>query len=139
MEIFLIKTFARNPAAMERERVEALLLARSWLLFPNKPIPIPPGIVRAMISLCENTDEKLRFLALETLAELALLDIHLLSKAEGLRTVLQAFVDGPYDISPHLAMALIPIMDMPETRQVLRPGLDVEVRLLPLWKTPLNH
>lgn len=114
---------------MERERIEALLLARSWLLFSPKDIPTTPGVVRAIISLCENTDEKLRFLALETLAELALLDIHLLAKAEGLRTVLQAFVDGPYDMSPHLAMAFLPIMDMPETRQVLRPGLDVEVRV----------
>lgn len=112
---------------MERERIEALLLARSWILVFPKEIPTTPGLVRAIISICENTDEKLRFLALETLAELALLDIHLLAKAEGLRTVLQAFVDGPYELSPHLAMAFLPIMDMPETRQVLRPGLDVEV------------
>jgi rapamycin-insensitive companion of mTOR len=107
---------------MDRERLEVLILARSWLAFPTKLLPLTSGLIS------ENTDEKLRFLALETLAELALLDIHLLLKAEGLRPVLQAFIDGPYDMSPHIAMAFLPIMDMPETRQVLRPGLDVEVR-----------
>lgn len=88
---------------------------------------ITPGIIRSIVSLCENSDEKLRYLALETLAELVLDDIALLIKSEGLRVILQAFVDGPFDLSPFLALCFLPIMDLPETRKLLRPGLDIEV------------
>ena len=125
--MFLIKSFSRN-ASFELEKTEAILLARSWCSTAQKSNVLSVGIVRAIVSLSENSDEKLRVLALETLAELVLYDISLLTKAEGLRVVLQAFVEGPFELSPHLAAAFLPMMDLPETRSMLRPGLDIEAR-----------
>lgn len=126
------RTFSRN-ATFELEKTEALLLIRSW--FPlsgaGRPSAVSIGLIRAVVALSENSEEKLRFLALETLAELVIFDISLLTKAEGLRVVLQAFIEGPFDLSPHLALAFLPIMDLPSSRSQLRPGLDIEVRLLP--------
>ena len=124
----LTRTFSRN-ATFELEKTEALLLIRSW--FPlsgaGRPSAVSIGLIRAVVALSENSEEKLRFLALETLAELVIFDISLLTKAEGLRVVLQAFIEGPFDLSPHLALAFLPIMDLPGSRSQLRPGLDIEV------------
>lgn len=124
----LIRTFSRN-ATFELEKTEALLLVRSWfpLSGPGRPSAVSIGLIRAVVALSENSEEKLRFLALETLAELVIFDISLLTKAEGLRVVLQAFIEGPFDLSPHLALAFLPIMDLPGSRSQLRPGLDIEV------------
>lgn len=47
--------------------------------------------------------------------------------AEGLRVVLQVLSDGPHDLSPFLAMGFLGVMDKPDTRQFLRPGVDIEV------------
>jgi large subunit ribosomal protein L17e len=102
-------------------------MLRAFFAVSNKSPAVTVGIVRAIVSLAENSDEKLRYLLLETLAELVILDLDLLRQAEGLRVVLQAFIEGPFELSPHLALAFLPIMDMPETRKLLRPGLDIEV------------
>lgn len=100
------------------------------------------------MSIAENPEDKLRMAALETLGELCelgqaerradviltpnhgvtvLRDISLVVHAEGLRVVLRALSDGPYDVSPHLAACFVYVMDRPGTRQYLRPGVDVEV------------
>jgi hypothetical protein len=126
LELFLLRTFSRN-ASFELEKTQALLLIRSWFTSRQRSSVISVGTVRAIVALSENSDEKLRFLALETLAELVLFDIPLLTKSDGLRVVLQAFTEGPYELSPYLALTFLPIMDLPESRQMLRPGLDVEV------------
>lgn len=55
-------------------------------------------------------------------------NLPLLVASEGLRVVLQALADGPFDFAPYLALAFLAAVDHPETRQWLRPGVDVEVR-----------
>ena len=58
-------------------------------------------------------------------------DISLLVMSEGLRVVLQAMSDGPHDFSPILATCFLGIIDHPELRRWLRPGVDIEVRCSP--------
>jgi rapamycin-insensitive companion of mTOR len=55
-------------------------------------------------------------------------DIGLLVAADGLRVLLQSLSDGPHDLSPYIATGLLWTMDRPDSRQSLRPGVDVEVR-----------
>lgn len=43
---------------------------------------------------------------------------------------MQSLVDGPQELAPSIAMALLKIVDMPKTRVYLQPGCDLEVRLL---------
>lgn len=50
-------------------------------------------------------------------------------EAEGLSVVLQALADGPYELSVSLSIVFLYVMDKPETRQYLKPGLDIEVSL----------
>lgn len=56
-------------------------------------------------------------------------NLPLLSLSGGLRVVLQLLLDGPYDLSPSLSLLFLSAFDRPESRQWLRPGVDVEVVL----------
>ena len=64
-------------------------------------------------------------------AKTVIRDVSLLSMSEGLRVVLQAMSDGPHDFSPILATCFLGIIDHPELRRWLRPGVDIEVRCSP--------
>lgn len=90
---------------------------------------IGEGTIRALVSLSDHPEEKLRHLCLETLAELAIFDLRLLIRGGGLRTVLQSLNDGSPELAPVLVQAFLHLIDMPSTREYLRPGLDLEVAL----------
>ncbi|GAA5937590.1 TORC2 complex subunit TSC11 [Sporobolomyces koalae] len=92
------------------------------------------AILRGIVALAEQSEEKLKMAALETLGELVIRDISLLVACEGLRVVLQAISDGgsgagPHDLSPILAMSFLGIVDHPDLRRWLRPGVDLEIVL----------
>ncbi|KAK4049817.1 hypothetical protein OIV83_003873 [Microbotryomycetes sp. JL201] len=129
-EMFLIRTFARD-AKFEMEKEQALKLVRTLMVYSvadaNRIVPV--SVIRAVVSIAENTEDRMRLAALETLGELLLRDVSLLAHAGGMRVVLQALSEGPFDLSPFLTQCFIYIMDNPGTRQYLRPGVDVEVVL----------
>lgn len=100
----------------------------------SKPYPLTQGLVRAIVAMCENSEDRLRLLALAVLSELSVYDMALLTRSEGLRVILQSFVEGPPELSPYLALVFLPIMDMPDARRMLRPGLDIEVATLSLFQ-----
>ncbi|KAK4705182.1 rapamycin-insensitive companion of mTOR, partial [Phenoliferia sp. Uapishka_3] len=127
-DLFLIRTLARDHK-FEVEKEQSLRLVRHLLSLPDADRPVQPAVIRAIVALAESQDEKLRLASLQTLGELLLRDVSLLVAAEGLRVVLQALADGPHDLSPHLAMAFLWVADRPDTRQFLRPGLDIEIVL----------
>ncbi|KAM0751148.1 hypothetical protein T439DRAFT_374032 [Meredithblackwellia eburnea MCA 4105] len=137
LDLFLIRTLSRDHK-FEVEKEQALRLVRHLLSLPDIAIesaPVPHSVIRAVVALAESADEKLRLASLQTLGELLLRDIPLLVSGEGLRVVLQALSDGPHDFSPFLAMGFLWVADRPETRQYLRPGLDVEIVLAGFTET----
>lgn len=58
---------------------------------------------------------------------LVLIDIELVSRSGGLRTVLSALTDGPAELAPMIAQVFLHIIDAPRTRCYLTPGVDLEV------------
>lgn len=111
---------------------------------------VPIGVLRAVIAIADAPEEKLRSAALEVLGELseprvrdfaaargALLtgesviavvrNLALLVVSDGLRTVLEALSDSMLDFGRHAARLFLVAVDHPETRQWLRPGIDLEV------------
>lgn len=60
--------------------------------------------------------------------ELVLIDIQCISKAGGMRVLLQTLSEGPPALSPLLIPVFLYIIDSPSTRRYLRPGQDLEVR-----------
>ncbi|QRV77606.1 STE16 protein [Ceratobasidium sp. AG-Ba] len=90
---------------------------------------VSEAVVRALIAIADHPDDPLRHICLLTLAEILLIDIELVCKSGGLRTVLGALTDGPAELAPVLAQVFLHLIDTPRTRKYLTPGVDLEVAL----------
>ncbi|GAA6004172.1 hypothetical protein JCM10207_002465 [Rhodosporidiobolus poonsookiae] len=140
LPLFLIRTLARDPAFI-LEKEHALRLIRALLPFahPQPPVldpdfdpppdVVPVSVMRAVVAIADAQEDKLRLAALEMLGELLIRNLPLLSHSGGLRVVLQSLVDGPHELAQPLSLLLLHAVDHPDTRQWLRPGVDVEVVL----------
>lgn len=58
-----------------------------------------------------------------------LIDIQCISKAGGMRVLLQTLSEGPSALAYLLIPAFLYTIDSPSTRKYVRPGQDLEVRL----------
>ena len=50
-----------------------------------------------------------------------------ITQCGGMRVLLQALIDGPMEISEYLMMSLLYVIDTPDSRECIRPGVDLEV------------
>lgn len=78
---------------------------------------INTGIVRSLVAVAEQTDEKLRSIAIETLAEAFVREPGLVYEGEGNRILIQAVTEGPFEISVALTMSFAYSIDNPEYRK----------------------
>jgi len=85
--------------------------------------------MRAFIAVAEQPDDPFRPVALQTLTEIMLIDVQCVTKAGGLRVLLQTLSEGPPALASLLIPAFLYIIDSPSTRKHLRPGKDLEVAL----------
>lgn len=149
----LCRTLARD-ARSDFEKEHALRLVRVIVEHAGSRLHeasdiIPLSVLRAVIAIAEATEEKLRLSALELLGELGepvghvtrsrvrrlrqnhspavVRNLPLLVVSGGLRTVLEALSEGLPDFGAHVAPLFLVAVDHPETRQWLRPGVDLEV------------
>ncbi|GAA6063262.1 hypothetical protein JCM10212_004996 [Sporobolomyces blumeae] len=134
LHFYLVRTLSRD-SKHDLEKEQGLRLVRRMLSF-SRLVDEPPrdrsklvAILRGVVAIAEQTEERLRLAALETLGELVMRDVSLVVECEGLRVVLQAMSDGPHDFSPVLALAFLGIVDHPVKRQWLRPSVDLEIVL----------
>ncbi|KAI9321769.1 Rapamycin-insensitive companion of mTOR, middle domain-containing protein [Dichotomocladium elegans] len=132
--VFIIRALSRDSSNHEPEREQALKLVRSFIEYEGLPY-INQGLVRAVVSIAEQTDCRLRNVSLETLAELAILDIGLTVRSGGVRVLMQALLDGQLNMTEVLVNALVYILDMPDRRCYLRPGVELEMMIAPFTAT----
>lgn len=135
LDVFLTRTLLRdNRCSSEKE--QALKLVR-WVMECGAQSAqdvdagklVTENVVRAMAAAAEQHDEALRYLCIETLGELALLDIDSLAEANAIRTLLHATSDTARELAPELLATLLVLVDKPGTRAVFKPGLDLDVAL----------
>ncbi|CAE6415154.1 unnamed protein product [Rhizoctonia solani] len=145
IDYYLVRTFSRdNKHGIEKE--SALKLIRKIVevgsRHPSKAdvtskgkavgtgcVPVSEAVIRALIAVADHPEDPLRFLCLLTLSEIVLIDIELVSKSGGLRSVLTALTDGPTELAPIIAQVFLHIIDAPRTRRYLTPGVDLEIAL----------
>ena len=151
LDIYLSRTLIRDNR-FELEKIQAVKLIRAIMeLAALRSISAAPdrlaldledllaaSVVRALAAVAEHPEDKLRHICLETLAELAVFDVRLLIRGGGLRSTLQALTEGPTDFSPTLIQVFIYLVDMPGTRQHLRPGVDLEIALSGFTEAPVQ-
>lgn len=113
------------------EREQALKFVRAFLEVPGGVSEISRAVVRAIVACAEQHDDRLRGIAIETLAEMLLLAPELVVSAGGVRLLTQVMADGPWELADTLSTVFLYLLDMPSTRTYVRPGHDLEVH----WST----
>ncbi|PKI85452.1 hypothetical protein MVES1_000640 [Malassezia vespertilionis] len=122
------------------EREQALKFVRTLLsLLPEAHALVTPGIVRILVAIAEAPADPLRLAAVETLAELALLDTPLAASTSALRPIWQAICVGPPARSCALVQCLLGLLDRPATRQYICPGMDLEAALASYASNKSEH
>lgn len=85
------------------------------------------AVVRTVVSIAEHSDDRLRPICLETLAEILVRDPQLVLASGGLAVLCDALTEGSYKAPESLISAFLFLLDCPKKRIYLRPGYDVEV------------
>ncbi|KAJ1672958.1 hypothetical protein EV182_006158, partial [Spiromyces aspiralis] len=107
------------------EREQALMFAR-WSINSPHGNMATGGTLRLIISIAEHPDDALRSVCLETLCEIAVIRPEEVIRARGLRTLVNAALDGPWAMSVSIVSVLIYILDLPSCRRLLYHGLDLD-------------
>lgn len=124
-DLFVIRSLARDNRC-HFERLQALKLVRAFTDVPQGITEISIGVVRAIVAVAEQAEDRLRVAALETLAEFMVLDSPLVHRAGGVRSLLVMCIEGPFELSALATRVLLFTLDSPNTRHVLQGGKDLE-------------
>lgn len=149
VDLYLIRTLLRDRKAVV-EKEQALKLIRAVLELNHKSVNsgggaaryehriLGDGVVRALVAASEPVDEPMRNVYIETLAEMAIMDLPLLCRGGGLSAVIHSLADGPHEIAPEVAKVLLFLADGPTTRALFRPSVDLEYALSTLTDMPVQ-
>ena len=122
-DVFIIRSLIKDVRS-EAERVAAFKLLYVMLDLSHGIEPIPPSIVRAIVSIAGQLDDNLRPIAISILCELALRSPKLVAYCGGLRALLTNVRETEqYGLIIETLMYLFQSI---ETRPFLRPTMELE-------------
>lgn len=88
---------------------------------------ISRAVVRTIVSVAEHSEDRLRAICIETLAEIMVRHPALVVASGGLRPLSDALGEGTYVASESLTAAFLFLLDAPQRRKYLRAGHELEV------------
>ncbi|KAJ8124783.1 hypothetical protein O1611_g8857 [Lasiodiplodia mahajangana] len=125
-DYMVVVSLAKDRKA-DVEREQALKFVRAFLDVKDGVREISRALIRAIVSVAEHSEDRLRPICLETLAEVLLRDPALLIASGGLAPISEALAEGTYKSPESLSAVFLFLMDAPQTRKYLRAGYDLEV------------
>ncbi|KAF3308632.1 hypothetical protein TWF173_001088 [Orbilia oligospora] len=130
-DIIVINSLAKDHTSPDArssvEREQALKFVRAFLEIPGGAKEVSRAVARALVSCAEQSDDRLRAMCIETLAEILIFEPALAVAAGAVRILAQVLADGPAELSDCIVVAFLYLLDMPTTRQYIRPGHDLEI------------
>ncbi|KAJ3178983.1 hypothetical protein HDU87_003252 [Geranomyces variabilis] len=126
IDIFVMRALTRDQR-YEAEREQALKLIRQFLDIPGGAEVLPQNLARITVAVAEQVDDRLRNLCLETLCELAIRNMPLLTFAGGTGIIFGALLDGPRELIESLVRTVLFMLDSQDTRTYLRPAVELEM------------
>ncbi|KAI9826112.1 MAG: hypothetical protein M1832_000561 [Thelocarpon impressellum] len=123
--LVVLSLVKEGKASVERE--QALKFIRAFLDVKDGVREVSRAVVRTMVAVAEHSEDRLRSICIETLAEILIRDPPLLISAGGMGPLTEILGDGSYEASESLVTAFLYLLDMPRSRQYLRPGHGLEV------------
>jgi hypothetical protein len=126
-----------SKASVERE--QALKFVRAFLDVKDGVRELSRAIMRIVVAVAGHADDRLRNIAILTLAEVAIRDPPRLVDAGGMRVLTEALGHGNYRATQSLTGAFIYLLDTPARRKNLRSGRELEVPLSIFGSAPLTE
>ncbi|CZR60039.1 related to sexual differentiation and meiosis protein ste20 [Phialocephala subalpina] len=123
--VVVLSLIKERKADVERE--QALKFVRAFLDIKDGVKELSRAVVRTIASVAEHTEDRLRSICIETLAEIIVRDPELLMASGGIRPLADALGEGTYEGSESLTAAFLYLLDAPERRKYLRSGYELEV------------
>lgn len=109
------------------EREQALKFVRAFLDIKDGIRELSRAVVRTIVAIAEQGDDRLRPICLETLAEILVRDPQLTLASGGMAVLCDALTEGSYKAPESLISAYLFLLDTPQRRKYMRPGYDIEV------------
>ncbi|KAJ8123591.1 hypothetical protein ONZ43_g500 [Nemania bipapillata] len=125
-DYMVVVSLAKDRKA-DVEREQALKFVRAFLDVKDGVREISRALIRAIVSVAEYSEDRLRPICIETLAEVFLRDPGLLIASGGLAPISEALSEGTYKSPESLSAVFLFLLDAPQTRKFLRAGYDLEV------------
>jgi len=125
-DMYINRSLVRDNK-FEIERMQALKLVRKFIDTPKGVRLIPQSIVYVLISIIEQTDDKLRPLSMETLNELAIRNVKLVASCGGIKIIFSAMTEGPLYLTEMNILTVIYLLDTEKTRNYIKPEVDLEI------------
>ncbi|KAI9791028.1 MAG: hypothetical protein M1833_001718 [Piccolia ochrophora] len=123
--LIILSLVKDSRASVERE--QALKLVRAFLDVKDGVREVSRAVVRTMVAVAEHTEDRLRSICIETLAEILIRDPPLVVSSGGIGPLTDILGDGTYEASESLVTAFLYLLDMPSGRRYLQAGHGLEV------------
>ena len=113
-----------SKATIERE--QALKFVRAFIDVKDGVLELSNAVIRAVVSVAEHYEDRLRNIALLTLTEILVRNPELLVRAGGITPLTEALRDGIYNGSESIVSAFLYIADVPQQRRFLLGGTELQ-------------
>ncbi|KAH0564991.1 hypothetical protein GP486_001623 [Trichoglossum hirsutum] len=123
--LVILSLVKETRASVERE--QALKFVRAFMEVKGGVREISRAVLRAVVAIAEHTDDRLRMICIETLAEILIRDPELLVSAGGVGPLIDVLVEGSYGSPEALVGAFLNLYETPHRRKYLRSGHELEV------------
>ncbi|RLN57857.1 hypothetical protein BBJ29_002171 [Phytophthora kernoviae] len=135
LPVFVVRSLEREQKHLA-ERVQALKVVRR--VMEIDAAQMPTGLVTSLAAIAGHKDDNMRKVCLETLRELALLNVEVVAEANGTKVLVDAILEPSFqDLADSLLMTLLLILNEPSTRKFIQPFVDSQVLLAPFTDTDI--
>lgn len=124
-----------SKASVERE--QALKFIRAFLDVKDGVKELSRSVIRIIVAVAGHSDDRLRNIAVLTLAEILVRDPKRVVDAGAMGCLTDALAHGSYRASQGLTGAFLYLLDTPKRRKFLRSGHELETPLSTFGASPL--
>ncbi|KAJ2701780.1 hypothetical protein FB645_004539 [Coemansia sp. IMI 203386] len=138
MELSIMHTMSMSDDVhgVHEEREQALKFIRWTMRFEPGLWILGPRVIKGLMAIAEQADDRMRGICLETLCECLVVAPERLWYVGGLRTLTLAALDGPWVVSVTIASALAHVFDNAETRRYVHAGMALGGIVSALTESP---
>ena len=122
--LVILSLVKESKASIERE--QALKFVRAFLDVKDGVRELSNAVVRTVVSVAEQYEDRLRSMSILTLSEILIRDPSMVVRAGGIASLAEALAEGSYHGSESLAIAFLHLLDTPQQRKFLKSGHELE-------------